>query len=69
MGLTVSGSVDFSGGVESGGLESHWTFINYFIERSIAQIVIPNEFCFWLFGECGRMDKKYVGLSIFLVVI
>ena len=68
MGLTVSRGIDFSGGVESGGLESNWTFVDHFVEFCIAQILVPDEFCFGLLGVGGWVDKEYVGRGIGLVV-
>ena len=68
MGLTVPGCVDFSGGIEGGGLESHWTFVDNFVERCIAQILIPKEFGFRLLGISGGVNEKHVGWGIGLVV-
>jgi hypothetical protein len=68
MGLSVSRGIDFSGGVESGGLESNGTFINYIIQRCIAQILVPDEFRFGLLSVGGWMDKEHVGRGIGLVV-
>ena len=68
MGLSVSWGIDFSGGVESGGLESQRTLIHYFVQRCIAQILIPKEFGFRLLSVCGGVNEKHVGLGVFLVV-
>jgi hypothetical protein len=68
MGLSVSRGIDFSGGIEGGGLESNWTFVDHFVEFCIAQILIPKEFSFRLIGIGGGMDKEHVGRGIFLVV-
>jgi hypothetical protein len=68
MGLSVSWGIDFSGGVESGGLVSHWTFVDHFVEGGIAQILIPEKLCFRLLGIGGGVDKEHVGRGILLVV-
>jgi hypothetical protein len=68
MGLSVSRGIDFSGGVESGGLESNWTLVDHFVEFCIAQILIPEKLCFRLLGIGGGMNEKHVGRGILLVV-